>query len=179
MVQNRTRIHIVSEDDNTFRFTVSVSELRNMATRRNAFESNLHPTSIISISVILLSLIMHNQAAAFIHHYSCLDYSNSHSYDISASSLMVTPSIGDDDGFQDDTDFYRDLRQAKRQKLGGSIPQEQARKSAVQAEGEFLEAMRETKDEFQKAKLELGSDGAIDLFLERIKEEDERNDEEF
>lgn len=96
------------------------------------------------------------------------------------SLLKVTP-----DGAREhknesggDADFYRDLRRAKKQKFGRSIPPEQARESAVQAEGDFLRAMRETKDEFQKAKEELGSDGAVDLFLDRIREEDERNKEE-
>jgi hypothetical protein len=86
---------------------------------------------------------------------------------------------GDDgDGSQTDADFYRDLQRAKKEKLGGFIPPEQARETAIEAESDFLRAMRETKDAFQKAKAELGSDGAVDLFIDRIREEDERNDDE-
>ncbi len=97
----------------------------------------------------------------------------------SLSSLKATSEVRDDDhGFDNDDEFYRDLRRAKNQKLGRSIPPEQAQESAVQAEGDFLQAMRETKDEFQRAKEELGSDGAVNLFLERIREEDERQNEE-
>ena len=81
----------------------------------------------------------------------------------------------DDD---DDDAFYRDLQRAKQEKLGGSIPPEQAKESAAEAEADFLRAMRETKDEFQKAKEELGSDGAVDLFLDRIREEDKTRGEE-
>ncbi|VEU36349.1 unnamed protein product [Pseudo-nitzschia multistriata] len=77
-----------------------------------------------------------------------------------------------------DTEFYRDLQRAKLDKLGRSIPPDQVKQSAAQAEADFLRAMSETKDEFQKAKDELGSDGAIDLFLEKIREEDKRREEE-
>ena len=82
------------------------------------------------------------------------------------------------DALRNDADFYRELRMAKSQMLGRSIPPEQARESAAQAENDFLQAMKETADEFKKAKDELGSDGAVDLFLERIREEDERDNEE-
>lgn len=77
-----------------------------------------------------------------------------------------------------DKEFYDDLQRAKQEKLGGSIPPEQARESAAQAESDFLQAMRETKAEFQKAKEELGSDGAVDLFLDRIREEEDEIREE-
>uniref|UniRef100_A0A7S1FQ09 Uncharacterized protein n=1 Tax=Corethron hystrix TaxID=216773 RepID=A0A7S1FQ09_9STRA len=125
------------------------------------------------VAIILLSLITKHQSAAFVPSILRLDVSGSLSF------LKATPGIQDDsDGFDNDAEFYRDLRRAKNQKLGRPIPPEQARESAVQAEGDFLQAMRESKDEFQRAKEELGSDGAVDLFLERIREEDERQDEE-
>lgn len=138
-------------------------------------------------TIILSSLIIQYQTVAFIPHDPYLAGFNSLSFHRSESSLTAISGAGgaaenpdddDNDGDQNDADFYRDLRRAKKQKLGRSIPPEQARESAVQAESDFLSAMRKTKDEFQKAKSELGSDGAIDLFLDKIREEDERNDEE-
>lgn len=84
----------------------------------------------------------------------------------------------EDDIFQgmteEDKDFYRDFVEAKISKLGASIPPEQAELLAKQGEEDFLQAMKETRDEFQSAKQELGSDGAVELFLNKIKKEDER-----
>jgi hypothetical protein len=71
-------------------------------------------------------------------------------------------------------DFYRDLKKAKASKLGASIPSEQLQQMAAQAESAFLQAMKETQEDFQRAKEELGPDGAVDLFLNRIRKEDER-----
>ena len=42
---------------------------------------------------------------------------------------------------------------------------------------DFLQAMKETKKEFQKAKEQLGSDGAVDLFLNLIRREEEEEQE--
>jgi hypothetical protein len=70
-------------------------------------------------------------------------------------------------------DFMRDLRDAKASKLGGAIPEEQLKESAARAESDFLQAMKETKEEFDQAKKELGSEGAVDMFLDKIRKEDE------
>ena len=75
-------------------------------------------------------------------------------------------------------EFYRDLQKAKMKNFGRALPPEQLRESAIQAESDFLTAMKETKKDFQKIKNEVGSDGAVDVFLERIrKEEEEENDD--
>ena len=127
--------------------------------------------------VVLLSLVTRHSTNAFVGNRPWLYPSKP------VLSLKATPD-GDsedqshEDALQNDADFYRDLRRAKMQMLGRSIPPEQARESAAQAEDDFLRAMRETKDEFQKAKDQLGSDGAVEMFLDRIREEDERDDEE-
>ena len=145
------------------------------------FNSCLYSLSSLSAIAILLSLEIHHQTVAFIPHYPCLDCSNSFLFHFSESTLKATPpGIRDAREHQndDDDEFYRDLRRAKHEMLGRSIPPEQARESAVQAESDFLRAMRETKDEFEKAKEELGSDGAVDLFIDRLREEDERDDDE-
>jgi hypothetical protein len=86
-----------------------------------------------------------------------------------------------DDNNSDDEqnkEFYRDLQKAKMKNFGRALPPEQLRESAIQAESDFLTAMKETKKDFQKIKNEVGSDGAVDVFLERIrKEEEEENDD--
>ena len=141
-----------------------------------------------------LSLVMQPQATAFIRYHPSPDRSSVPSSFEITSLLLVTPNNNhhshlnnnggggheeqDDNDDDDDAEFYRDLQRAKLQKLGGSIPPEQAKRAAAQAEGDFLRAMRDTKDEFQKAKEELGSDGAVDLFLDRIREEEENEKDE-
>jgi hypothetical protein len=77
-----------------------------------------------------------------------------------------------------DDEFYRDLQKAKIKNFGGTLPPQQLRESAIQAEDDFLTAMKETKKDFQKIKNELGSDGAVDIFLERIRKEEEENDDD-
>ena len=81
-----------------------------------------------------------------------------------------------DDNDNDDG-FYKDLQKAKL-RLGTEIPPEQAKASAKDAESEFLKAMRETTQEFEAAKAELGSDGAVDLFLGKIQAEDDRKEQD-
>ena len=95
---------------------------------------------------------------------------------IKRSTSSVLPAVTDDD--VDDSDFYRDLQKAKNQKLGSPIPEEQLKESAQDAEQEFMRAMKQTKKEFQDAKEELGSTGAVEFFLERIREEDEQAQQE-
>jgi hypothetical protein len=82
------------------------------------------------------------------------------------------------DDNDDDDGFYKDLQKAKMEKLGTPIPPEQLKASAQDAESEFLKAMRETTQEFEAAKAELGSDGAVDLLLGKIRAEDERKEQE-
>ena len=74
-----------------------------------------------------------------------------------------------------DSVFYRDLQKAKAEKLGGMIPPEQAKEAAKDSENEFLQAMKETSQEFEEAKQQFGSQGAVDLFLGKIQKEDEKN----
>jgi hypothetical protein len=95
---------------------------------------------------------------------------------VSSSLSSSSSSTAADD---DDAAFYRDLKEAKKKKLGAPIPPEQLKESAVDAEQEFLKAMKQTKKEFEEAKEELGSKGAaIDFFLQKIREEGERQEDE-
>lgn len=99
--------------------------------------------------------------------------------DLQKAKQRIDEIVDADDTTNDDDDeFYRNLRKAKLEKLGGSIPPEQVREVTAQAEDDFLQAMKETKDAFQRAKEELGSDGAIDFFLKKIREEDRLREEE-
>ncbi len=149
----------------------------NKKTKTSMKSYRISPANSFIAIVVLFSLVTQDFANAFVGNFPWLHSS------VPILSLKAAPDgDGEDqsheDALQNDADFYRDLRRAKMQMLGRSIPPEQARESAAQAEDDFLRAMRETKDEFQKAKDELGSDGAVDLFLDRIREEDERDDEE-
>jgi hypothetical protein len=89
----------------------------------------------------------------------------------------VSTSLASSEGNADD-EFYRDLENAKKEKMGMDIPKEQAAEAARDLENEFLKAMQETRTEFEEAKDELGSDGAIDLLLGKIQKEDEIREEE-
>ena len=70
------------------------------------------------------------------------------------------------------------MKKAKNEKMGAPIPREQLKDSAKDAESEFLQAMKQSRKEFRDAKEELGSEGAIDLFLGKIEIEDKRREEE-
>ena len=84
-----------------------------------------------------------------------------------------------DDDDDDDSSFYRALEEAKKSKLGGYIPEEQLKASASNAESEFLAAMKEARREFDDAKEKLGSQGAIDMFLNKIRKEQGDMDEDL
>lgn len=76
----------------------------------------------------------------------------------------------------EESNFYRDLREAKKSKLGSDIPKEQLKEAASASESEFLEAMRQAKKEFHDAKERLGFDGAVEMILGRLREEDSDGD---
>ena len=84
--------------------------------------------------------------------------------------------VDDGDGEEDDFDEYlrQSLERAKNDKLGAPIPPELKRQRAKRVESEFLEAMRNVSEEFSRLKKELGSDGAVNKFLEQIDDEDVR-----
>lgn len=131
------------------------------------------------LSSSLLLLAKHQtETEAFVQRRHLCPRHGYHSFGCETTTppLMAKPDSAASSSGDDDAEFYRDLRRAKAEKLGGSIPPEQARASAAQAEADFLRAMRETKEEFERNKAELGSEGAIDIFLDRIREEDEKRE---
>jgi hypothetical protein len=124
-------------------------------------------TMVFLFPLVLVVLLLGTSTTAFVRHdrfgfrNNCL-----------VSSLSSST-------YDDDAAFYRDLKEAKKKILGAPIPPEQLKDSAVDAEQEFLEAMKQTKKEFEEAKEELGSkDAAIDFFLQKLREVDEQGDEE-
>lgn len=151
-------------------------ENKKTKTRMKSYRVSL-ASSFVAV-VVLLSLVSQHFTHAFLG--KCLSLHPSKPLILALKAVPDGDSEDQshEDALRNDADFYRELRMAKSQMLGRSIPPEQARESAAQAENDFLQAMKETADEFKKAKDELGSDGAVDLFLERIREEDERDNEE-
>ena len=75
-----------------------------------------------------------------------------------------------------DEDIYRSLENAKL-RLGGEIPPEQAREAAMNAENDFLSAMKEVSEQFEKDKSDLGTDGAINRMKDQWDQEDLENDD--
>jgi hypothetical protein len=72
----------------------------------------------------------------------------------------------------EDAAFYVDLREAKKAKFGSDLPQEQLKESSKSSELEFLNAMKQVKQEFQDAKETLGLDGAVEMIIERLRKDD-------
>jgi hypothetical protein len=72
---------------------------------------------------------------------------------------------------EDGDSFYRDLQKAKQEMLGSELPKEQLRQSAIDSENEFLQAMKESKKEYEEAKEQ--DESASEFFLRKIKEEEE------
>mmetsp|Transcript_19781 Transcript_19781/g.29025 ORF Transcript_19781/g.29025 Transcript_19781/m.29025 type:complete len:82 (-) Transcript_19781:426-671(-) len=60
--------------------------------------------------------------------------------------------------------FTTNCVKQKKEKLGGVIPKEQLKQSAIQSQNEFMLAMQEQSSKFELLKKERGSEDAIDLF---------------
>lgn len=78
----------------------------------------------------------------------------------------------DDD--ENDESLLDELRNTKNDLFGADIPSNDELQNAAQdAENAFLAAMLEQTQQFRRIKSEKGSDGAVEVFMERIQEEDE------
>ena len=84
--------------------------------------------------------------------------------------------VNDGEDEEDDYDEYlrKRFERAKNDKLGAPIPPEIKRQRAKRVESEFLAAMQTISKEFSRLKMELGSDGAVEKFLEQIDDENDR-----
>jgi hypothetical protein len=134
----------------------------------NAFYINTYPRKLTTTTTTTTIRPINNGR---IHHPMTL---------LSLSEEEEDNNFDDDDNMNDDDDdkFYRDLQRAKASKLGKSIPEEQIRQTSQQSESDFLRAMKETKKEFQRAKEQLGSDGAVDLFINRIRQQQQQQQQQ-
>jgi hypothetical protein len=92
--------------------------------------------------------------------------------------LSSNSANNNNDELMDDDFLAKSLQRAKNDILGAPIPPEVQKETAKEAESAFLAAMRDVSEEFATAKDQLGSDGAVDLFLQKIEEEDRRNQQE-
>ncbi|KAL3801927.1 hypothetical protein HJC23_010271 [Cyclotella cryptica] len=81
-------------------------------------------------------------------------------------------SSGNEDNSSDHEEMLRELRETKRQIYGADIPMDDEIKQAtINAENAFLAAMLEQTQQFNRIKSEQGSDRAVELFMNRIQEE--------
>ena len=125
------------------------------------------------IFVVTLGLLVNHFSAAAFCPFSVSRVSRSFVRHVGAND-------DDNDNDDDDTSFYRALEEAKKSKLGGFIPEGQLKESASNAESEFLAAMKQARKEFDEAKERFGSQVAVDMFLNKIrKEQDETDDEDL
>jgi hypothetical protein len=79
----------------------------------------------------------------------------------------------------DDSLLHLHLQRAKSEILGAPIPSDVSKAIAEPAEKAFLAAMKEVSQEFKSLKEELGSDVAIDIFLQKLDDDNDRIIEEF
>jgi hypothetical protein len=77
----------------------------------------------------------------------------------------------DDDSSPSNESLLGELRTARRDMFGADVPSnDDLRAAARKAECDFLAAMREESESFRKMKDDVGSDGACEAFMERIRE---------
>ena len=91
-----------------------------------------------------------------------------------STELQLRDGTNDQD--RNDEDIYRSLEEAKL-RLGGEIPPDQAREAARNSENDFLAAMEEVSQKFEKDKQKLGSDAAINLMKDQWDQEEAESDD--
>ena len=90
----------------------------------------------------------------------------------------VYPENEDMDFNSDDDDMFREIQDIKKEMYGTDIPlDEELQQSTLNAENAFLAAMLEQTSQFKRIKSQLGSDRAVEIFMDRIKEEDNPGEE--
>lgn len=78
----------------------------------------------------------------------------------------------------DDSELFKSLQDTKRSMYGEDIPiDDELRQSTLNAENAFLAALLEQTSQFRQLKSEHGSDRAVEIFMERIKEEENPGDD--
>jgi len=80
----------------------------------------------------------------------------------------------DEDKLPTNESLLDELRNVSRKTFGVDLPtNDDLRTAAQNAERDFLLAMREQTSEFRQMKDDVGSEGACDAFMERIREADD------
>ena len=80
----------------------------------------------------------------------------------------------DDDSPSSNEALLDELCTARSDMFGADVPSnDDLRAAARNAESDFLSAMREQRESFRRMKDELGSEGACEAFMERIREADD------
>ena len=80
----------------------------------------------------------------------------------------------DEDKLPTNESLLDELRNVSRKTFGVDLPMNDDLRTAAQnAERDFLLAMREQTSEFRQMKDDVGSEGACDAFMERIREADD------
>lgn len=95
------------------------------------------------------------------------------------TSLNSGVDPGPEDMYIDpeDDELFKELRETKQSIYGTDIPMnEELRQSTLNAENAFLAAMLEQTSQFKRIKSEQGSDRAVEIFMERIKQEENPGD---
>lgn len=78
----------------------------------------------------------------------------------------------------EDDELFKELQMTKKSMFGTDIPiDDELRQSTINAENAFLEAMLEETSQFKQIKSELGSDRAVEIFMNRIQEADAEREE--
>ncbi len=100
------------------------------------------------------------------------DDNNNHEKKKKKEGNQTNNDNNDDD--DDDDKFLQDFSRAKSQKFGMDIPtsSKQIQESIESSQNEFLNAMKQAKEDFQKSKEDVGVDGAIELLKQNWDEED-------
>lgn len=97
---------------------------------------------------------------------------------LTSSNKDVDPEHDDMHSDSEDAELFRELRETKQSIYGTDIPlDEELRQSTLNAENAFLAAMLEQTSQFKRIKSEQGSDRAVEIFMERIKQEENPGDE--
>jgi hypothetical protein len=127
---------------------------------------------LIAVNVVASAVISSTFANAF-----CISNRNSLSR-VTAQRLSQDDADpdGDVEDFYiepDDSELFQSLQDTKRSMFGENMPlDDELKQSTLNAENAFLAAMLEQTSQFRQLKSEHGSDRAVEIFMERIKQEE-------
>lgn len=126
----------------------------------------------VTVNVVASVVALSTFANAFcIHNHNSL-------YRVPAQRLSQddADTDGDVEDFYiepDDSELFQSLQNTKRSMFGEDLPlDDELKQSTLNAENAFLAAMLEQTSQFRQLKSEHGSDRAVEIFMKRIKQEE-------